>query len=291
MYLMDLKEISIVEALQSLRTPLLDKIFLTINIFDHIWLYFVFVILIWYFKSEKAGFHLLYLQIIDTVLYSDLKFIFELPRPYQIDPSLKILGTTGYGFPSGAASAIVTSFGFIFFILKPTRTIFKICAIIMMLLVGIARVYLGAHFPTDVIGGYVLGALIILIYSRTINFFERLMHSYSPLHQLLIHNLFIIALFAVYPNKHSFLFLSSLLGAVVWHIIFDDHKHHIKNMYARFTALLLALAGSFSLYIAAVSVIHYQPAIIGQMLCCLLFFLMGSWIGASGNVVSHIYRK
>jgi undecaprenyl-diphosphatase len=66
-----------------------------------------------------------------------------------------------YGFPSGHATAAAAYFGAVLYLsesLRPgTRRAVRIVAVAMMLLVGVARVMLRAHWPSDVLGGYALG--------------------------------------------------------------------------------------------------------------------------------------
>lgn len=78
-------------------------------------------------------------------------------RPVTYTPDLRpLIDLTGYGFPSSHAafySAIAISMFFI------NRT-FGIFAIILAVIVGVARVFAGVHSPLDIIGGFMLGLLI-----------------------------------------------------------------------------------------------------------------------------------
>jgi undecaprenyl-diphosphatase len=66
-----------------------------------------------------------------------------------------------YGFPSGHATAAAAYFGALLYLagaLRPSAaTLIRIGAVVMIALVAIARVVLGAHWPSDAIGGVALG--------------------------------------------------------------------------------------------------------------------------------------
>ena len=68
----------------------------------------------------------------------------------------------GYSFPSGHSSNAVTAYGSLAAHEKK-RKILWVLAVVLPLLVGFSRVFVGAHFPTDVLCGWLLGALIVTI--------------------------------------------------------------------------------------------------------------------------------
>lgn len=71
-----------------------------------------------------------------------------------------------YSFPSGHAYASLIVFGLLAFLsMRSATDSYPGLAIIFLglsTLVGVSRIYLGAHFPSDVIGGWILGALVLL---------------------------------------------------------------------------------------------------------------------------------
>jgi undecaprenyl-diphosphatase len=78
-------------------------------------------------------------------------------------PSLhRIVEETGYSFPSGHSMAALSLYGMTAFLLWRVvrngwgRTLIAIVAAVFILTIGASRIYLGVHYPSDVIGGYLL---------------------------------------------------------------------------------------------------------------------------------------
>ncbi len=196
MFKIHIFEIQIIKIIQLIKADWVTQFFLMINVFDNNYIYLMITIIIWNFFEARKGLEFLYLQVVGATVCSVLKLAFALPRPYELDAGLKILGRVGYGFPSGAATAATLCFGYIFLrLLKPEQNFLKIAALFMIFLVGLTRVYLGAHFISDVIGGYFLGAFILTLYFYSKKYLGLLLEKQSVVVQLLIHISFLSVLF------------------------------------------------------------------------------------------------
>ena len=64
---------------------------------------------------------------------------------------------SGFGFPSGHSTVVATVVTILYFQVAPR---YRKYLLGVALMVGLSRMYLGAHFPLDVVGGYALGAAI-----------------------------------------------------------------------------------------------------------------------------------
>jgi undecaprenyl-diphosphatase len=102
-------------------------------------------------RARRAWWIWLALMVAAPVAESVLKIAVGRPRPEG----------SAYGFPSGHATAAAAYFGAVLYLsesLRPSaRRAVRIVAIAMIVLVGIARIMLRAHWPSDVVGGFALG--------------------------------------------------------------------------------------------------------------------------------------
>lgn len=82
------------------------------------------------------------------------KFVFHRYRPFAVLPNISSLFTEiGYAFPSGHATFFMALAFSLFFSHKKVGYIFMF----FTLLIGLARIIAGVHFPIDILGGFILG--------------------------------------------------------------------------------------------------------------------------------------
>jgi membrane-associated phospholipid phosphatase len=112
-------------------------------------------------RNWRPGVHLLTAYAGALVLYSIIKPAVGRPRP-PVAPML--VHVSGFAFPSGHATMSVAFYGTLAGLLwngrsRVARFVLWLGASIVVLLIGTSRLYLGAHWFTDVLGGYALGGL------------------------------------------------------------------------------------------------------------------------------------
>ena len=119
--------------------------------------------LIFWCVERRVGARMVILFLFSTYLNSVAKIVAAQPRPFEYDERVRaIVEATGGGLPSGHAQSTVVVWGFL--AAKFRRTWLWIVAGLLMVFVPLSRVYLGVHFPTDVLGGCLIGALLLVGY-------------------------------------------------------------------------------------------------------------------------------
>lgn len=152
--------------LQTLLHPGADSFFEGITYLGS----FEWMILCWSFAilaiSTSKGTRLFLLSLIASYLGALwLKEIFALTRPYLASAAvIGIHPSRGLSFPSGHSLAAMLIWGslFIYFRNNLVRTL----SVLLIFGVGLSRVYLGVHYPTDVLAGWAIGFVFLWAYLR-----------------------------------------------------------------------------------------------------------------------------
>jgi membrane-associated phospholipid phosphatase len=121
---------------------------------------------LYWLVNRRIGVRVATILLVSIALGSILKIAGHSPRPYWIDPRVQLLGgaESSFGIPSLHALNAVVMWGIL------AQTINRwwswLIACLLMLLAGTARVYLGVHFPSDVLAGWLLGLLLLWLWAR-----------------------------------------------------------------------------------------------------------------------------
>ena len=152
-------------ALESIRTPLLDKILGAVTYLGDELCFMVFAVGVFWCISKRMGYYLMTVGFFGTILNQFLKILCAVPRPWVKDPGFTIVesaraGASGYSFPSGHTQNAVTLYGGTARYTK-TPWLRWVC-IAVMVLICFSRMYLGVHTPLDVGVALAMGAVLVL---------------------------------------------------------------------------------------------------------------------------------
>jgi membrane-associated phospholipid phosphatase len=184
-----------IKFLQSLSSEWLDGLFIFVSALGYSSFYIPILILITFGISFRKGFLLTQMMLWVGLVTLLLKNLFALPRPADVDSAVLLIkdnvpnstpftgmGGQGfwdlpdpeairiireqpewsYGLPSGHVSGTATFWGGLALLFRPLAI--KIIGLIMIILMPLSRMYLGRHFVADVLGGFVVAAVLLAVF-------------------------------------------------------------------------------------------------------------------------------
>lgn len=131
------------------------------------------IILFILIKNKKIGVSIFSNLVIITALNQLLKNILQRPRPTEY----RIIEETGYSFPSGHSMISMAFYGYIIYLIYKyvkNRYVKWTSMVLLSLLIcsiGISRIYLGVHYTSDVLGGFLISVSYLVIYISAVNKF------------------------------------------------------------------------------------------------------------------------
>ena len=127
----------------------------------------VLLILFIVFKKKKTGICAVSMLIISTIVNNVIKVIVRRPRPEYMTVIEK-----SFCYPSGHMMASTTLYGFLVYLLlkssipKKYKVLYSTLLVLLVILVGISRIYLGAHYFSDIFGGALMSLSLLLIFAQ-----------------------------------------------------------------------------------------------------------------------------
>jgi membrane-associated phospholipid phosphatase len=161
--------IDFIKMIQQIENPGLTALMKLITTLGSGYFFLPMILFIFWWIDEKKGLRFGILLLVSGWINVFFKEILQHPRPFHIEPSLGLTAASGYGAPSGHAQNSL-----IFWIplaawlrqvwAEKKRFLIWALAVIIVILIGFTRLYLGVHFPTDLLAGWVLGLAILALW-------------------------------------------------------------------------------------------------------------------------------
>lgn len=124
----------------------------------------IVLVLIFIFKSAKLSRFMVLIALISAVvsrgiITTIIRFFYHHPRPFDVLAVKQLIPEDGYSFPSGhAALYFALSMG-VYLYNKKLGTVFFVVSVLM----GMARIFAGVHWPADILGGALVGIATALL--------------------------------------------------------------------------------------------------------------------------------
>ena len=267
------EQLQILTEIASWRTPWLDPIFCLLNYVDSPYFMMILITFLWTSISWRWGLKVALLMILSTLLNDFLKQMVGWPRP-----DLAMLSLGPYGFPSNGAQGAMVLGGLLIATFK-TRAAW-IIGISYILLISFSRLYLGVHYPIDLLGGWLAGLAILFAFLRRAPLIESMIAKWGAPFGLILC-IATTFLFVSCTSSHKIHLLAGSwlgfgLGAYLgtkFHL-YAPPPHHWKTRIERGA---LAIASVFLLYLLLP--LHGMPFLIS----CLIAL----WIALGAPVLTR----
>ena len=153
-------------AIAEIRNPVFDVFFSLITRLGEEVFFLAAAIFFFWCVNKRQGYFLLLTGLFGTVLNQGAKLLFRIPRPWVIDPTFEVVGdakvaATGYSFPSGHTQNAAGTLGAVAAYKAKWKKV--VICIVVILLVGFSRMYLGVHTLLDVGVSLVFAAGLVLL--------------------------------------------------------------------------------------------------------------------------------
>ena len=131
------------------------------------------IALLLFLKNKKIGIAIAINLGVATVLNLLLKHIVQRPRPTEY----RMISETGYSFPSGHSMVSMAFYGFLIYLIykqvenKKLKWGLIITLAILIVTIGISRIYLGVHYTSDVLAGFTISVSYLIVYTSIVKKF------------------------------------------------------------------------------------------------------------------------
>ncbi|HMK09239.1 MAG TPA: phosphatase PAP2 family protein [Anaerolineales bacterium] len=150
-------------AWQSGGSQLVGNVMQSFTFLGSEWFYMLVMPAVLWCFSASLGMRLGLLLLTSATLNTICKLALALPRPFWVDERVRALSVeTSFGLPSGHAQNAVVLWGYLAYTVR--RWWATLAAILLILAISFSRLYLGVHFPGDVLAGWIVGALVLAVF-------------------------------------------------------------------------------------------------------------------------------
>jgi len=264
--------------IQQIDTPLLVSFFRAItSLGDELFYLILFPFLLWcvdFYLGIKVGI----IFLLSVYANAGIKEIFQQPRPFEILPEIQKVYATGYGFPSGHAQSSLVVWGSIAYLKK--QIWICILSILLILLIGFSRIYLGVHFPTDVLGGWLIGGLVLCLSYYVFSKIKFDSISGNTRFKIICITLFPVILLQFQSSPDIISSVATLTGVGYGLLLFHSSIGGIRlgNWLQRFFSFLLGVTGIGILYLGLKFILPSEGQPFYQLSRFFRYLLLGMWI-------------
>lgn len=263
-------------AIQSFSTPGLDSFFTWVTHLGHEYAYILILLIVFWCVDRRIAHRVALLFLFSMWLNGLLKEVFATPRP-SADQGVRVLVREhSFSFPSGHAQGAMTLWGALAWSFG--SRILWIIAVALILLVGFSRIYLGAHYPVDVVGGYGIGAALLVLWGWAGG--TGAISSLPRSVRLILAVVLPVGLLPLYQSKGSIQLLGFLLGLAASNVFALDLIPYDPRggVFRQSAKLLIGLSGLVGLYILHRRLPGGAPEALGYAVMAVWITVIAPWL-------------
>ncbi len=152
-------------ALNGAGDPVLDPVMVALGVLGLTYFALLWALPLWFARRPREAVDLLALLAVTEVLVFLLKWALAVPRPtIGVRLPVPFDDVSDFAFPSGHAARAFAAAVLVSIRLRDWRWAVPLC--LYATLVGLSRIYVGVHWPSDVLGGAILGVVLALAFDR-----------------------------------------------------------------------------------------------------------------------------
>jgi membrane-associated phospholipid phosphatase len=271
--------LELIRAVQSIHGPALDAIFKAITFLGEEDFFIILLPVFLWCVDFAFGTRMAFFFLFSAIVNSGVKDLFAQPRPFDLDPTVKLHEIEGYGLPSGHSQSAVVVWGAIASYMRK-RWAWAV-AVLLMVLIGFSRVYLGVHFPTDVLAGWTLGAVLLVGYILLAPRIEAWLKKMSLAVRLALVVVIPLVLVLLVPSNDSLSAMGVFMGAGVGIVLtgqwvpFDAGG----SLWQRVVRLLLGAVVLLALRFGLKAIFPDEGEALYALLRFVRYALVGLWAG------------
>lgn len=156
----------------NLRNDFLTQIMKSITFLaSPLFLIIITIVVLIYFNDKRKNTRLIFNLGFVTIINQLLKHVIKRSRPI----GYRLIEETGFSFPSGHSMVSLAFYGYFIYLIwkshisKKYKILFSFLLSILILAIGLSRIYLGVHYASDVFAGMSLSLIYLIIYTTFLN--------------------------------------------------------------------------------------------------------------------------
>ncbi len=267
-------------AIQQIQGPVVNSIFKAITFLGEEYFLLIFVPFLIWSVDARIGIRVGVIYLLSAYINVSLKSFFNEPRPFEIDPSVKLAHAEGSGMPSGHAQSSVLVWGMLASQIHKNRKWVWPVAVLLMFLVGFSRVYLGVHFPHQVLAGWGFGAGILLVALWLQTDLEGWLSRLSLQYQILLSLVVPAVAVLIYTVNDTVASGATLSGFGVG-LALTHHYLHLETggeWWKRAVRFLVGLVIMLAIYFGLSAIFPGEDSSLYHIFRYLRYGLVGMWI-------------